>query len=397
MTQLERLQHQGIRRLGSLESGFRFIAAGGKPVRNGVLERIHELKLPPAWSDVYVSPHPGKKLQAVGRDRAGRWQYRYHPSYRRRQENAKYRRLLRFAEALPALRAAVDRDLRRRGLPREKVLALAVHLLATAFMRPGSQQYANRNKSYGVATLKAKHVEVEGDAVRFDYTGKSGKRQIREVKDARVARIVRELLAVPGPGLLKYVNGDGQVVDVRRRHINQYLRETMAGPFTAKDFRTWAGTLICACELARHAAAIVPGRTDTRRMVTAAVKATAEKLGNTPAVCRSSYIVPAVIERFSRGEVVGVYFRRVEELARQQGLHGSEKALLGLLAARLALRPERAAHPTRPSPRRGGTLPGRRSPWRSRGRRCSARSTSPTRPAPPCGRPSTSAASPGAS
>jgi DNA topoisomerase I len=332
MTQLELLQRKGIRRVGTTRSGFRFRAPSGKQVHDGVLQRIHDLKLPPAWSDVYVNPEPGKKLQAIGRDKAGRWQYRYHPSYRRRQENAKYRRLARFAAALPALRAAVDRDLRRRGLPREKVLALAAHLIATAFMRPGSKQYAEENGSYGVATMKARHVEVDGETVRFDYTGKSGKRQIREVNDARVARLVRELLALPGPDLLKFVEG-GQVVDVRRRHINQYLREVMGGPFTAKDFRTWAGTLICACELARQAPRLVPRRTDAKRVVAAAVKATAELLGNTPAVCRSSYIFPAVIHRFARGEVIADHFGRVEELARQQGLHRAEKALLDLLAA----------------------------------------------------------------
>lgn len=334
MTQLEQLQRRGIRRVGKLGRGFRFVEPGGRPVRNGALPRLHALKLPPAWSDVFVSPEPGKKLQAVGRDKAGRWQYRYHPSYRKRQENAKYRRLLRFAHALPAQRAAVARDLRRKGLPRERVLALAVHLLAHAFMRPGSARYARRNRSYGVATLRARHVKLEGDVVRFDYTGKSGKRQVRELKDRRIARVVRELLAVPGPELLKFIDADGQVVDVRRRHINAYVREVMGGPFTAKDFRTWAGTLICACELARRAGTIVPGRTDTKRMATAAVRTTAEKLGNTPAVCRSSYIFPAVLHGFARGKVIGERLDSVAALARQKGLHGTEQALIAFLASR---------------------------------------------------------------
>ncbi|HET9596136.1 MAG TPA: DNA topoisomerase IB [Anaeromyxobacteraceae bacterium] len=309
------------------------MAPGGRPLADGALERVHALRLPPAWTDVHVSPAAGAKLQAVGRDRAGRWQYRYHPAFRQRQENAKYRRLVRFADALPRLRAAVRRDLSRRGLPREKVLALAAHLLATAFMRAGSQVYARRNRSYGVATLKAKHVEVKGDVVRFDYPGKSGQRQVREVKDARVARLVRALLRVRGPDLLKWVEPDGTVVDVRRRHIHAYVRQVMGGPYTAKDFRTWAGTLICACELARHAGEIVPGRTDRKRMVVAAVKATAATLGNTPAVCRASYIFPAVIEGFSKGKVVAKYFGAVEELSRVRGLHGSEKALVELLSA----------------------------------------------------------------
>ncbi len=332
MTLLQQLQAKGYRRVGTPRSGFRYLAPGGKTLRNGELDRIHALRLPPAWSDVFVSPVPRSKLQAIGKDKAGRWQYRYHPSYRQRQENAKYRRLLRFAEALPRMRSAIDRDLRRKGLPREKVLACAVHILASCFMRAGSQVYADQNKSYGVATIKARHVTVEGDLVRFDYTGKSGKRQVRELRDARVARIVKELARVPGPDLLKFVDADGATVDVRRRHINQYIREIMGGSFTAKDFRTWAGTLICACELARHSASIVPGRTDRKRMVTAAVKRTAALLGNT-AVCKSSYIFPRVIEGFSRGEVIDRYFEDVAELAAARAMHGSERALVEFLSA----------------------------------------------------------------
>ena len=332
MTQLEQLRHEGYRRIGTPRRGFRFLAPGRRQLANGELRRVAALKLPPAWTEVYVSPRPRTKLQAVGRDRAGRWQYRYHPAYRQRRENAKYRRLLRFAEALPRLRAAVARDLRRPGLPREKVLACAAHLLATCFMRPGSRRYADRNHSYGVATLKARHVRVRGDVVRFDYTGKSGRRQVRELRDRRIARLVKQLLRVPGPDLLKFVDGDGAVVDVRRRHVNEYIREVTGGPFTAKDFRTWAGTLICACELARRSAAVVPGRTDRKRVVSAAVAETAARLGNTPAVCRSSYIFPAVIEGFGRGSILRQHFRDVAELERQKGLHGSEKALLEFLA-----------------------------------------------------------------
>ncbi len=333
VTLLIELQRKGYRRLGTPKAGFSYVAPDGRALRNGELERIQGLKLPPAWSDVFVAPRAKVKLQAIGKDKAGRWQYRYHPHFRQRQENAKYRRLLRFAEALPKLRAAVDRDLRRPGLPRDKVLALAVHVLATCFMRAGSQVYADKNKSYGIATVKARHVKVEGDLVRFDYPGKSGQRQVRQLRDRRVARLVKHLLAVRGPDLLKFVEEGGAIVDVRRRHINEYIRRVAGGPFTAKDFRTWAGTLICACELARHHASAVPGRTDRKKLVVAAVKATAARLGNTPAVCRSSYIVPAIVDGFSRGRVIDTYFEAVEELARQRGLHGAERALLELLAS----------------------------------------------------------------
>jgi DNA topoisomerase-1 len=333
MTQLELLLRDGYRRVGTARAGFRFVAPGGRQLRNGELVRIAALKLPPAWSDVVVSPLPRSKVQAIGKDKAGRWQYRYHPTFRQRQENAKYRRLTRFAAALPRMRAAIDRDLRRRGLPREKVLACAVRILAACFMRAGSKVYAERHRSYGVATLRTRHVTVSGDRVRFDYTGKSGKRQVRELVDARVARVVRRLMRLPGPDLLKFEDADGSLVDVRRRHLNEYIREVMGGPFTAKDFRTWAGTVLCAAELERHARELVPGRSDPRRTLVAAVKATAERLGNTPAVCRASYIVPAVLDGFSRGRVIGAALDDVAALTAQKGLHPSEKALLEFLAA----------------------------------------------------------------
>ena len=333
VTAIDDLQARGYRRLGTPRTGFRYRDTRGKQPPRVELERIHGLRLPPAWSEVYVSPEPGKKLQAVGKDRAGRWQYRYHPAFRQRQENAKFRRLLRFAEALPRMRAAVDRDLRRRGLPREKVLAVAVRILASCFMRAGSQVYADENESFGVATLRPRHVKVQGDLLTFDFPGKSGKQQVRELRDARVARTVKQLLRVRGRDLLKFVDEDGAVQDVRRRHINAYIKEHMGEAFTSKDFRTWAGTLICACELARKAADVVPGRTDRRKVVVAAVKATAGRLGNTPAVCRSSYIFPLVIHSFDRGKVIARWFDDVSELGRRPGLHCSEEALVKLLAA----------------------------------------------------------------
>jgi DNA topoisomerase-1 len=330
MTLLEELQTHGYQRRGSPRSGFRYLTPGGQALRNGEVARIRSLRLPPAWSDVYVAPAPKAKLQAIGKDRAGRWQYRYHPAWRQRQENAKYRRLVRFAAALPRMRAAVAADLRRKGLVRERVLAAAVHVLATCFMRAGSKVYAERHQSYGVATLKARHVTVEGDLVRFHYTGKSKVHHVRELRDARIARIVKELLRTPGPDLFKFVDDEGRVVDVRRRHINAYIRQAMGGPFTAKDFRTWAGTLLCACELARQGQAEQAQR---KKLLVAAVKATAERLGNTPAVCRASYIFPAVLQGFTRGKVIGAVFGDLEELARQRGLHGAERALLTFLSA----------------------------------------------------------------
>jgi DNA topoisomerase-1 len=334
MTTIERLLRDGHRRLGTPSSGFRWVTADGGRLRAPDAERAHALRLPPAWTDVRVSRSAGEKVQAIGRDKAGRWQYRYHPEFTRHRDAAKYRRLLRFAAALPRARQAIDRDLRRRGLPREKVLACAVRILMTCFMRAGSEVYMRENGSFGVATLRGRHVEVRGDLLRFDFPGKSGQRHVRELRDRRVATVVRALLRIPGRDLLKFEADDGWV-DVRRRHINQYVREIMGGTFTAKDFRTWAGTLVCACELARGERAVVPGRASRKRRVAAAVKATAHVLGNTPAVCRSSYISPSVLEAYARGKVVERFFEAVDELARHRGdgLHPSERALVGLLAA----------------------------------------------------------------
>ncbi len=333
MTSIEELSKSGYRRLGAPGKGFRFLDPRGRPAAQAEVSRIRQLKLPPAWSDVFVSRKAGAKLQAVGRDKAGRWQYRYHPAFRKRQEKRKFERLLRFAAALPRVRAAVARDLRRRGLPREKVLAAAVHILATCFMRAGSKVYAEANRSYGLATLRRRDVSVEGDLVRFDYVGKSGKRQVRELRDGRIAQIVKALLRLPTRELLAYVGEDGAVVDVRRRHINAYIKTIMGEAFTSKDFRTWAGTLLCACELARGAASMVPGRTDRQRMARAAVKATAALLGNTPAVCKSSYIFPGVLAGFSQGRVIDRWLDDVSELNRQRGLHRCEEALVAFLQA----------------------------------------------------------------
>jgi DNA topoisomerase-1 len=255
------------------------------------------------------------------------------------------------------MRRAIDRHLRLPGLPREKVLACAVRILMTCFMRAGSEVYMRENGSFGIATLRSTHVTIEKDLVRFDFPAKSGKRHVRELRDARVARVLRKLRKVPGRDLLKFQADDGYV-DVRRRHINAYVREVMGGPYTAKDFRTWAGTLIAACELARAQPEVVPGRTSSKRVVSAAVKATAHVLGNTPAVCRSSYINPGVLSSFERGRVLAEYFDTVEDLIHHhRGLHAAEKALVNLLeTAEAPVRPRAAAK--KPARRRGPIRPG---------------------------------------
>ena len=331
MTNLERLQTTGIRRLGTPKRGFRYQSRNGALSRAD-LQRINELKIPPAWTEVAINPAPKGRLQAVGKDAAGRWQYLYHENHTRSQELRKFQRLTKFAEALPKMRATVKRHLRQPGLTRERVLAAVLRILSTCFMRPGSEVYANEHGSYGIATLRRKHVKVTGDLIEFDFPGKSGVRQYRQLRDRQVARVIRSTLKVPGFNVFKYQNGDGKYVKVNRRHINEYIKEVMGGSFSAKDFRTWAGTLICACALAREDD--IPDKKIARnKKIVEAIKETADVLGNTPAVCRGSYVCPEVINAFEKGKAIGSGYGTVEDLLafRGRGLHKAEKALLRFL------------------------------------------------------------------
>jgi DNA topoisomerase I len=347
MTALERLQQTGIRRIRS-GKGFVFRTARGRPAPASELSRIRKLAIPPAWTDVHVAPSATAKLQAVGKDKAGRWQYRYHPRFRQRQEQRKFERLVDFADALPKMRKRVARDIRSRGLGRDTVMACAIRVLSTCFMRPGSDEYARRHRHYGLTTILNKHVTVKGDLVTFDYPGKSGQRQHREIRDRSVARIVRGMRKLPGKELFKFLADDGAVVDVKREHLNDYIKGVMGADFTAKDFRTWAGTLICACALARVAendpqlvAAAARSKrkqgrgrkTAVRKTVVEAVKETAAELGNTPAVARNSYIEPSVLSSFEKGEVVEKFFDTVQDLVEHEKptLAEPEKALKELL------------------------------------------------------------------
>jgi DNA topoisomerase-1 len=209
-------------------------------------------------------------------------------------------------------------------------MAVILRILSTCFMRPGSQVYARENGSFGIATLQNRHATVSGDTVTFHYRGKAGKEQLRELRDRRIARVVRELKKLRGKDLFQYVAEDGAIVDIRRRHINEYIKEVMGERFSAKDFRTWAGTLIAACALARMNGEIIEGRTDRRKMIVAAVKETAAQLGNTPAVCKASYIWPSILHSFQQGTVLRTYYRTVDELVAAKS-HAAEKALLELL------------------------------------------------------------------
>jgi len=333
MTRIEKLCAKGIRRTGSPARGFRYLNAEGRKINRAELSRAEALKIPPAWTDVCINSSASGAVQAVGKDAARRWQYIYHDSHVRHRERKKFQRLIDFAEKLPAMRKAVAKDLRQSGFPRQRVMASILRILSMSFVRPGSEVYANENGSYGLATLRPKHVKIKGDLVIFDFPGKSKVRQHREFRDRTTARIVRELLRRPGRDVFKYQNGDDSFVDVKRRDINVYIKEVMGGNFSAKDFRTWAATLICASALARVQAQVNGNRHANKRLLVAAIKETAEALGNTPAVCRNAYICPLIMTSFEKGQVIDHHFLSLTELMKYRGtsLHPAERSLLRFL------------------------------------------------------------------
>ena len=303
-----------------------------------VLERIRALVIPPAWTDVWISPHANGHIQAVGTDAAGRRQYLYHVDWRRRRDREKFEEMERFAHALPKLRDAVARDLRRRELVRERVLACAVRLLDRGFFRIGTEDYAEANKTFGLATMRRRHVTLgEGDLIRFDYTSKGGKRRVQSVVDRDVFRVVEALLRRrSGDELLAYKEGR-RWVDVTSDDINAYIKQVTDAGFSAKDFRTWNATVLAAVALAVSGAAhgSRPGRT---RAMTRAVKEVAHYLGNTPAVCRASYIDPRVFDRFRDGLTIGGALEELGEVTfGEPATQGAiEEAVLDLLERDLA-------------------------------------------------------------
>ena len=270
-----------------------------------MLERIRELAVPPAWEDVWICPWPMGHIQATGTDAAGRKQYRYHDRWRERRDAQKFEEMIDFARALPRLRGRVAKDIRRRGMPREKVLAAAMRLLDRGFFRIGSENYAEENETYGIATMGKRHVTVTGDRVTFDYEAKGGQRRVQSIDDREIADIARTLKTRRGGGeeLLAYKEG-GRWVDLKSVDINAYLKQAAGGDFSAKDFRTWSGTVLAAVALA--VAGMASGtKTARKRAKARAVREVARYLGNTPAVCRASYIDPRVFDRFDGGLTIG--------------------------------------------------------------------------------------------
>jgi DNA topoisomerase I len=286
--------------------GFEYVDDDGRRITEpSVLTRIQELAIPPAWQEVWICPYPMGHIQATGTDVAGRKQYRYHDKWRERRDAEKFEEMIDFARTLPRLRERVAEDLKKRGMPREKVLAAAMRLLDRGFFRIGSENYAEENDTYGIATMRKRHVRIAGDTVTFDYEAKGGKRRVQSIGDPEVARIVKTLKERSGGGreLLAYKVG-GQWVDVKSADVNAYLKEATGGDFSAKDFRTWSGTVLAAVALA--VAGIATGsKTSRTRAKTRAVKEVSRYLGNTPAVCRASYIDPRVFDRFDGGLTIG--------------------------------------------------------------------------------------------
>jgi DNA topoisomerase-1 len=292
----------GIRR-ERCGQGFRYRSAEGRLIRQRhTLKRIRSLVIPPAWSDVWICPLDHGHLQATGRDERGRKQHLYHPRWREVRDQTKYDRVMDFARALPGIRNQIRRDLAREGLCREKVLATVVRLLEVSLIRVGNEEYARDNKSYGLTTMKNRHALVRGAKVKFHFRGKSGKEHVVEVEDRRVARIVRACQDLPGQELFQYVDYEGRKHHVGSGDVNDYLREITGRDFTAKDFRTWAGTVSAASELWRLGP--VELEIEARKNVVAAIKAAAQNLGNTPAVCRRSYVHPAVLEGYLDGSLI---------------------------------------------------------------------------------------------
>ena len=319
---------------------FRYLDADGAAVRDAAtLARIRALAIPPAWTEVWICPRENGHLQATGRDARGRKQYRYHARWRSLRDEAKYERMIAFGDALPAIRARVDSALSLPGLPREKVLATLVCLLQMTMMRIGNEEYARSNHSYGLSTLRNRHVHVDGSAVQFKFRGKSGVHHVVTVDDRRLARIVKRTRELPGQELFQYVDADGVQHSVGSADVNDYLRAITGEDYTAKDFRTWSGTVLAALALQERAVAACEA--DARKNIVQAIAQVASRLGNTPAICRKCYVHPAVLDAYLDGAVVAAPACDGADAAAATptGLQAHEAAVLALLRARVQQAP----------------------------------------------------------
>jgi DNA topoisomerase-1 len=295
-------EEPGIRRRRA-GKGFTFRNPDGSPVRDvATLQRIRSLAIPPAYTDVWICPDPDGHLQATGRDARGRKQYRYHPRWREVRDGTKFNRMIEFGRALPIIRDRVAHDMARRGLPREKVLATIVNLLENTLIRIGNTSYSRDNDSYGLTTLQDEHVEIGNGGLRFEFKGKSGKTWRLKLRDRRVARIVKSCQDLPGQHLFQYLDDDGERHGVTSQDVNDYLREITGRDFTAKDFRTWAGTVLAAMALQEFEA--FDTKAAAKRNLKSAIDRVAARLGNTPTICRKCYVHPDVLDCYLEGHLV---------------------------------------------------------------------------------------------
>ena len=316
--------------------GFFYRDVHGERITDEVtLARIRALAIPPAWTEVWIAPRASGHIQATGKDTRGRKQYRYHERWREARDEAKYERMIAFGEALPAIRERVDADMRKHGLPREKVLATVVRLLETTLIRVGNERYAKENRSIGLTTMRNRHAEVTTSAITFSFTGKSGIEHEVELKDRRVAGIVKRLQDLPGQQLFQYIDESGERQKIDSDDVNEYLHAIAGEAFTAKDFRTWAGTVLAAQALAGFETA--DSDAGAKRNIVSAIETVAAKLGNTRAVCRKCYVHPAVLDAYLDGETVETIRQRADaEIADSlASLEPEEAAVLMLLRSRL--------------------------------------------------------------
>jgi len=315
---------------------FDWLDADGEPIRDEQrLLRIKRLAIPPAWTEVWVSPLANGHIQATGRDARGRKQYVYHDRWREVRDENKYDRIISFGKALPKIRRRIARDLKLPGLPRNKVLATVVQLLERTFIRIGNEEYARENKSFGLTTMKDRHVEVKGAKLRFRFRGKSGREHEVDVTDGRIANIISKLQDLSGQDLFQYVDHDGKVRDITSQDVNDYLREITGEDFSAKDFRTWAGTVLTA--IALNAQEQFETLKQAKSNINTAIKAVAKILGNTPAICRKCYVHPAVLENYLDQKSIDGLKQTTEDALEKEDvdLRSSETAILKFLKSRL--------------------------------------------------------------
>jgi DNA topoisomerase I len=325
----------GIRRRKA-GKGFSYANPDGTVVADKqMLQRIRSIVVPPAWTDVWICRYANGHIQATGRDAKGRKQYRYHPSFREIRESTKYGHMMEFARALPGIRAKVREHMGLRGLPREKILATVVHLLETTLIRVGNDDYARQNDSYGLTTLKNRHVAIDGAQLRFEFKGKSGKKWSVAIRDRRVAKVIKACQELPGQELLQYIDEAGQHQDVTSADVNAYLQDIAGSDITAKDFRTWAGTVLAAMALRELEG--FDSAAKAKKNIRTAIERVASRLGNTPTICRKCYVHPELINSYLEGSLLLEIKNEAESELRDKiaGLTPEEAAVLASLRARL--------------------------------------------------------------